>query len=129
MQGLHPHTGAEAADISLRRGIGPETEAPTALKGSKGQSKSTNPFDVIDEEVPRTNGEEPEVNTGFTFETNYWTFTREVPVWRIFQDDVSKVVYRDEQGYSYATKAVMGLRFSVSHSLIFEDLNDEVGRV
>ena len=98
------------------------------MKGSKGQSKSTNPFDVIEEE-PRTNGEEPEVNTGFTFGTGYCTFIREVPVWRIFQDDVSKVVYRDEQGYSYATKTVMGLRFPVSHSLIFEDLNDEVGRV
>ena len=77
----------------------------------------------------RTNGEEPEVTTRFTFETGHWTLMREVPVWRIFQDDVSKIVYRDEQGYSYATKAVMGLRFPVSHSLIFEELNDEVGRV
>ena len=41
---LHPHTGAEAADISLRRGIGPESKAPTASKGSKGQSKSHKPF-------------------------------------------------------------------------------------
>ena len=50
-------------------------------------------------------------------------------MWRIFQDDVSKIVYRDEQGYSYATKALMGLRFPVSHSFIFEELNNDVGRV
>ena len=125
---LHPHTGEEA-NISLRRGMGPEPELPATSKESKGLSKSTNPFDVIDEDVHKTNGEEPEVTTRFTFETGHWTLMREVPVWRIFQDDVSKVVYRDEQGYSYATKIMMGFRSPVSHSLIFEELNDEVGRV
>ena len=128
---IHPQQGTmdNEADISLRRGMGPDPQGPLPSKGSKGQSKSqsANPFENDDE--VREQGEEPEVNTGFAFETGFWTLIKEVPVWRIFQDDMSRVVYRDEWRNVYATEAKMGLKFPVTHSIMFEELTNEVGRV
>ena len=84
----------DVEDISLRRGIKPDL--PTTLRGSRGPGMSTNPFDIIDTSINEQINEELEVTTGFTFETGRKTIVKEIPVWRIFQDDVNKVVYRDE---------------------------------
>ena len=42
------------------------------------------------------------------------------PRWRIFQDDVNKIVYRDEQGYCCATRSASGVRLPVSYTLTME---------
>ena len=78
---LHPHTSDEA-DIFLRRGMGPEPQ--TTSMGSKGPGTSANPFDVREGKSQNKPREEPEVTTGFTFETGHWMFVKETPVWRIF---------------------------------------------
>ena len=106
--------------------MGPEI--PTTSGGSR-PGVSTNPFDVIDENAQQTPVEEPEVTTGFTFETGHWSYVRETPVWRLFHYDTTRVIYRDEQGHYYSTNPIVGLQFSVNHSLIFEELSDKVGRI
>ena len=109
----------DVEDISLRRGIGPNL--PTTSRGSKGPGTSTNPFDIVDTSTNEQVHEELEVTTGFTFETGMKTIVKDIPVWRIFQDDINKVVYRDDQGYCYATRSASGLRLLVSYTLTMEE--------
>ena len=114
----------DVEDISLRKGIGPNL--PTASRGSKGPGTSTNPFDVIDTSAIKRVNEELEVTMRLTFEMGRRAIAKEIPVWRIFQDDASKVVYRDEQGYYYATSSALGLRLLVSYTLTMEEPNKGV---
>ena len=94
---LHTRTKNEG-DISLRQGIGPEPLATS--RESKGPCVSTKPFEILDDYANKV-VEEPEVTTGFAFETRHRSYVREISIWRIFQDDGSKAAYRDEQGYCY----------------------------
>ena len=80
-----------APDITLQQGLGTQ-----ASKGAKGQGMSSNPFDWDDEKDARSKREEVENVAGFAFEAGHWTFVREIPVWRVFQDDPTQVIYWDE---------------------------------
>ena len=114
----------DGGDISLRRGM--RLDPPATSRGSRGPGTSTNPFDVIDTNAIERLNEEPEVATGFTIEMGRRTIVKEILIWQIFQDDASKVIYRDEQGYCYATSSATGLRLPVSYTLTMEEPNKGV---
>lgn len=50
-------------------------------------------------------------------------------MWRIFQDNERIVVFRDELGHCYATSPIAGIRFSISHSLTLEQLNETTKQI
>ena len=109
--------------------MGKEPVRPTTLRGSKGTGVSTNPSELEEDNVGKSPVEEQEVTTGFIFDMNEWTTVKEFLVWRIFQDNASLVVYRDKQGYCYATSQVKGLGFLVNHSLLYEEQPEKVGQI
>ena len=89
---------------------------------------STNPFEILDDYAHKV-VEEHEATTRVAFETRHRSYTKEIPFLRVFQDDGSKTIYRDKQGYCYATSSLGGLRFPFSLNLTHEEPLDGVTRI
>ena len=95
------------------------TKLSASSRDLKGSGVSTNPFALLDDHAHKV-VDDPKVTTGFTFKTRTKAYTREIPVWRVFQDSGNKAIYRDEQGYCYATSSLGGHKFPVSLNLTHE---------
>ena len=60
--------------------------------------------------------------------TSLWTYVKEFPVWRVFQDDDRLVVFRDNLGQCFVTFPNKGVNFPVSYRLTLERLDENLYR-
>lgn len=93
---LYPPT-RKALDISLRRGMGATN--PYETNESKGSGTFSNPFDLKEKDEEQSKREGPGTVAGFAIETGHWTFIKEISIWRVIEDNITRLIFRDELRY------------------------------
>ena len=103
----------------------------------QGKGKATrsgtqsNPFlDPVNEvhgEIPNEQASESKgQNVSKGSISSLWTYVKEFPVWRVFQDDDHLVVFRDDLGQCFVTFPSKGVNFPMSHRLTLERLDENL---